>query len=142
MEEKESTVSVSGSPGNTESGSPQPMSSSIPHVLNMNVEYSGAATAPPPVVAAAVTAMAATPGSTGGGGGQGSLDLFGKKKRGRPRKYDADGNLRMTYKQSDVPQGGPRFSLSPSEFSSSSKRVRGRPTGSGNWQLLASFGEY
>ncbi|KAI4300408.1 hypothetical protein L6164_033791 [Bauhinia variegata] len=129
MDEKDSTISAS--PGNTESGSP--VSASVPEVMNMaNVENSGGAT-----VAAVAPATISTPASTGGGG---SLDLFGKKKRGRPRKYDADGNLRSVYQS--APQASPGFSLSPgspSEFSS--KRGRGRPTGSGNWQLLASLGD-
>nr|POE90966.1 at-hook motif nuclear-localized protein 1 [Quercus suber] len=64
-------------------------------------------------------------------------DSLGKKKRGRPRKYDADGNLRVSYTAAQPPPG---FTLSPSDFSSS-KRGRGRPPGSGNWQLLASLGE-
>ncbi|KAI4349033.1 hypothetical protein L6164_009685 [Bauhinia variegata] len=130
MEEKESTVS--GSPGNTESGSP--ISASVPQVMNMaNMENNvGAA------VAAAAPATIATPASTGGGGG--SFDLFGKKKRGRPRKYDADGNLRLAYHS--APQAATGFSLSPGSASDfSSKRGRGRPRGSGNWQLLASLGD-
>lgn len=70
--------------------------------------------------------------NTGGLGG----DLMGKKKRGRPRKYDSDGNLRVQYVKSPPP---------PSHSSSSdysSKRGRGRPPGSGNWQLLASLGQF
>ncbi|KAJ7971483.1 AT-hook motif nuclear-localized protein [Quillaja saponaria] len=127
MEEKESTIS--GSLGNSESDSPIPsVSNSMPQMaVNMNVETSIGAT------------TTITPGSTGGGG-QGSFDLFGKKKRGRPRKYDSDGNLNLAYQKVTPPPPG--FSLSPtspSEFSS--KRGRGRPSGSGNWQLLASLGE-
>ncbi|KAM7531644.1 hypothetical protein LguiB_035054 [Lonicera macranthoides] len=86
--------------------------------------------------------------NTGGLGG----DLIGKKKRGRPRKYDSDGNLRIQYVKSPAPPSGlvhppPGFTLSHSSSSSdySSKRGRGlgrgRPPGSGNWQLLASLGE-
>ncbi|KAK3226718.1 hypothetical protein Dsin_006580 [Dipteronia sinensis] len=70
------------------------------------------------------------------------------KKRGRPRKYDSDGNLRLpTYNNNNnknpaAASSPPGFSLTPStDFSSSSKRGRGRPPGSGNWQLLASLGE-
>ncbi|THG02831.1 hypothetical protein TEA_014152 [Camellia sinensis var. sinensis] len=84
-----------------------------------------------------------TPGGDGGGGGGG--DLVGKKKRGRPRKYDSDGNLRLSCVSPPPAQAPPPpgFCLSlpaaSSEFSS--KRGRGRPSGSGNWQLLASLGE-
>lgn len=86
--------------------------------------------------------MAGSGGGGCGGGAAGGVDSSGKKKRGRPRKYDADGNLRLPYQamSSSSPTG---FTLSPSsppEFSSS-KRGRGRPAGSGNWQILASFGE-
>ncbi|GMP50085.1 hypothetical protein CsSME_00016837 [Camellia sinensis var. sinensis] len=82
-----------------------------------------------------------TPGGDGGGGGG---DLVGKKKRGRPRKYDSDGNLRLSCVSPPPAQAPPPpgFCLSlpaaSSEFSS--KRGRGRPSGSGNWQLLASLG--
>ncbi|KAL2509255.1 AT-hook motif nuclear-localized protein 1 [Forsythia ovata] len=82
-----------------------------------------------------------------GGGGSGEL-MMGKKKRGRPRKYDSDGNLRVPYVGSP-PGGVPPppsvgFTLSPtpaSKYSSGSKKGRGRPPGSGNWQILASLGE-
>ncbi|KAK7267886.1 hypothetical protein RIF29_20566 [Crotalaria pallida] len=76
-----------------------------------------------------------------------SSDLFGKKKRGRPRKYDADGNLNIKYQNAKTspPPGFAALSptTSPSEFSSSYKRGRGRSTNSTNWQLLSasSFGE-
>ncbi|KAK9290445.1 hypothetical protein L1049_008615 [Liquidambar formosana] len=120
MEEKESTVS--GSPGNSETESP-PSSGVMPHAMNtamndMSMERS----------------LSATP--VGGGS---TLDLLGKKKRGRPRKYDSDGNLRLSYTQALPPPPGFAFSPPSSEFSS--KRGRGRPPGSGNWQLLASLGE-
>lgn len=150
MEEKESTVS--GSPGNAGTESPPaPLSNSVTQVapaLNVGTEGTGfGLTAPAPATitpsgAAAAgrgTTPAATPATTG------SVDSFGKKKRGRPRKYDADGNLRLSYVT--PPSQTTPFSLSspvssPSEFSSSSKRGRGRPPGSGNWQLLASLGEF
>ncbi|KAI3473939.1 hypothetical protein Pfo_028513 [Paulownia fortunei] len=85
-------------------------------------------------------------GVGGGGGGSGEI-MMGKKKRGRPRKYDSDGNLRAAYVRS--PPGAaaqtpsqPGFTLStpPSyEYTSGSKRGRGKPSGSGNWQALASL---
>ncbi|PON52968.1 PPC domain containing protein [Trema orientale] len=146
MEEKESTVS--GSPVNSGTESPPaPLSNLVAHQVgpvNAGTEGSFGSTATATI----------TPSSTGGGGltaavtatGTGSVDSFGKKKRGRPRKYDADGNLRLSY--ATPPSGSTTpFSLSspvssPSEFSSSSKRGRGRPPGSGNWQLLASLGEF
>ncbi|PON56108.1 PPC domain containing protein [Parasponia andersonii] len=146
MEEKESTVS--GSPGNSGTESPPaPLRNLVAHQVgpvNAGTKGSFGSTATATI----------TPSSTGGGGptavvtatGTGSADSFGKKKRGRPRKYDADGNLRLSY--ATPPSGSTTpFSLSspvssPSEFSSSSKRGRGRPPGSGNWQLLASLGEF
>lgn len=94
---------------------------------------------------ATATTTIISPSSTGGGGTQGSVDLFGKKKRGRPRKYDSDGNLRLAYSNSTgvTTPPPPGFSLSPSSPSEfSSKRGRGRPPGSGNWQLLASLGKF
>ena len=148
MEERESTVS--GSPGNSGTESPPaPVSNSVTQVAGVNVGTETRFVSPATI----------TPTSTGVGGGGGtvpapatttgsSVDSFGKKKRGRPRKYDADGNLRLSYMAGVTPpsQTTP-FSLSspvssPSEFSSSSKRGRGRPPGSGNWQLLASLGEF
>ncbi|GAB4833489.1 hypothetical protein Ancab_031733 [Ancistrocladus abbreviatus] len=187
MEEKESTVS--GSPGNTDSGSPTPLSGvvplpPVPQVMGMSMERNFA------IPASAVTGVgggqgggfgggggAGPEGGFGGGGGTGQGGVFGgggsgggvvggisvsgftgggsggdllmgKKKRGRPRKYDMDGNLRLTY-----PGGGgggrgggvvsppPGFKLLSGSDFSSSKRGRGRPPGSGNWQLLASLGE-
>lgn len=79
------------------------------------------------------------------GGGNGDLSM-GKKKRGRPRKYDADGNLNPAYiKSPTAVQAGFTLSTPPSyEYSSGTKKGRGRPSGSGsgNWQILASLGEY
>ncbi|XP_047336393.1 AT-hook motif nuclear-localized protein 7-like [Impatiens glandulifera] len=66
-----------------------------------------------------------------------SADLSGKKKRGRPRKYDADGNLRIPVKSPSLTG----FTLTSPKSEFSSKRGRGRPLGSGNWQVLASLGE-
>ncbi|XVE96514.1 hypothetical protein REPUB_Repub02eG0229100 [Reevesia pubescens] len=156
MEEKESTIS--GSLGNSDTDSPPaPVSSLVlPQVMNMDMNMSinmsfgrsldSAATA----TGAGTTITSATeiPGSGGGTslgspGSGGGLDSLGKKRRGRPRKYDADGNLRLPYHQVMATNSPPGFTLSPSsptEFSSS-KRGRGRPPGSGNWQLLASLGE-
>ncbi|KAL2229336.1 AT-hook motif nuclear-localized protein 1 [Sesamum indicum] len=83
-------------------------------------------------------------GAVGGRGGGGNGDLtMGKKKRGRPRKYDADGNLNPAYiKSPPVLPAGFTLSTPPSyEYSSGSKKGRGRPSGSGNWHILASLGE-
>ncbi|KAL7170354.1 hypothetical protein ACSBR2_035259 [Camellia fascicularis] len=123
---------VSGSPvvGNWETESP-PVSGGggvvLPQVMmNMSMERS--------------LGITTTGGGSVVGGGDGGLLV--KKKRGRPRKYDSDGNLRLP-SISPPPPGfsfSPPFSSSSSEFSSS-KRGRGRPPGSGNWQLLASLGE-
>ncbi|CAJ1968751.1 unnamed protein product [Sphenostylis stenocarpa] len=124
----------------------QPMNMNVN--MNMNVGNTEGTTTPTPaptpptttmvpsVPAATTTTTLATttPGSTGG---QGSFDLFGKKKRGRPRKYDADGNLRVSATPTPPPPG---FTLStPPEFSN--KRGRGKHTAFGNYQLFSSFGE-
>ncbi|KAK3020529.1 hypothetical protein RJ639_046218 [Escallonia herrerae] len=105
-----------------------------------------------PVIGGATATAAAAAGGGGGvvapqvvntnlavSSGGGNADSTGKKKRGRPRKYDADGNLTAPY-LNKVASPPPGFYLTPSpDFSS--KRGRGRPPGSGNWQLLASLGE-
>lgn len=67
-----------------------------------------------------------------------------KKKRGRPRKYDADGNLRVPPAVSipGLSASPTGFSISHSNFSPNRSRGRGRPPGSGNWQLLASLGQF
>ncbi|KAK6943961.1 PPC domain [Dillenia turbinata] len=108
IEEKESTAS--GSPINSGTESPSPVRQVVPELMNMAVNMSMERNL-----------------SVGGG----SLDSLAKKKRGRPRKYDADGNLRVF--------SPPGFSVS-SDFSAS-KRGRGRPPGSGNWQVLAQLGK-
>ncbi|KAF7804343.1 AT-hook motif nuclear-localized protein 7-like [Senna tora] len=112
---------VFASPGNSLSASPpQP----LPHLPNM---------APP------ATATMMSPATTAGS--QGTFDLFGKKKRGRPRKYDSDGKLRLTTSYQGAPSSQQQaFSLSPTSTSDfSAKRGRGRPPGSGNRQILASL---
>ena len=123
MQEKE--ILTSGSPASfSETGSPTllPFSGGVgggmvPQVMGMGVNMSL--------------------GGTFGGGGNGSCgDVTGKKKRGRPRKYDSDGNLRVSYKSPP-----PGFLLSPHSSDLSAKKGRGRPPSSGNWQLLASLGE-
>ncbi|KAM4078518.1 hypothetical protein ACB094_09G044000 [Castanea mollissima] len=135
MEERESTVS--GSLGNSDTDSP-PAPLSNMAAVNTSLGVSTTTTTMvmmtetntnTDTTTKATTATTTTPVSSG--------DLLGKKKRGRPRKYDADGNLRVSYTAAQPPPG---FTLSPSDFSSS-KRGRGRPPGSGNWQLLASLGE-
>ncbi|XP_027363211.1 AT-hook motif nuclear-localized protein 7-like [Abrus precatorius] len=130
--------------------SPPPVTNSLPQVMNMNMSMnmnvgssettptptpaSVTAPAPPPTTTVPAVPTTTTPGSTGG---QGSFDLFGKKKRGRPRKYDADGNLRLSATQPPAPPG---FTLSTSsEFSS--KRGRGKHAAFANYQLFSSFGE-
>ena len=125
--------------------------------MNMNINLSlersldSAATATATATAegagaagALISAATVIPGSGGGtlwspGSGAG-LDSLGKKRRGRPRKYDADGNLRFPYPV--VTTSPPGFTLSPSSPTeySFSKRGRGRPPGSGNGQILASLG--
>ncbi|KAG5126276.1 hypothetical protein JHK82_027111 [Glycine max] len=112
---------------------PPPPPSSVPQPMNMNVNMNmnvvntteGTTPTPTPTtmvvpaVPAPTTTTLAVATTT-----PGSLDLFGKKKRGRPRKYDADGNLRVSARPTPTPPSG--FTLStPSEYSSS-KRGRGK----------------
>ncbi|WJX11583.1 hypothetical protein P8452_02179 [Trifolium repens] len=133
----------------TESPQQQLVSNSFPQVMNMNMNIDSTSlvnTVVPPVtsmvppVTSTVTTTTTTPT-----GNSGSLDLFGKKKRGRPRKYDADGNLNPSYKKEKPPtltsptSPPPGFTLSTNDFSS--KKGRGKPTSFGNYQILSSFGE-
>ncbi|GAU37871.1 hypothetical protein TSUD_22870 [Trifolium subterraneum] len=136
--------------------SPQQLvSNSFPQLMNMNINtttlVNTVVPVPPettsmvPPVTSTVpttTLTTTTPTSTPLGN---SLDLFGKKKRGRPRKYDADGNLNPSYKKEKPPtltaptSPPPGFTMSTNDFSS--KKGRGKPTGFGNYQILSSFGE-
>ncbi|CAL9138675.1 unnamed protein product [Musa acuminata var. zebrina] len=101
-----------------------------------------------PSVVSGVTEMAVPPAEgaglamgvlgSGGGGGGGSGgssggDLFGRKKRGRPRKYGPDGMALALTPTSGSP-------ISP--VFSDGKRGRGRPPGSGKYQILAALGEW
>ncbi|KAL1082884.1 hypothetical protein V6Z11_D09G162600 [Gossypium hirsutum] len=125
MEEKLSTMSMSL--GNSDTNSPYlPLGSLVlSQVMNMDLERNldNAATGEGATISTTATAV---PGPSGGG-----VDSLGKKRRGRPRKYDADGNLRLPYKLATT---------SPTDFSSS-KRGRGRPPASSNCHLLASIVE-
>ncbi|RRT67187.1 hypothetical protein B296_00025295 [Ensete ventricosum] len=110
-------------------------------------EYSAASipsTSPPaaafPGAVAGVMAMLVPPpegaaqalGTMGsGGGGSSGADLFGRKKKGRPRKYGPDG-MALALSPTSVSPFCP--------LSSDGKRGRGRPPGSGKYQLLASLG--
>lgn len=60
-----------------------------------------------------------------------------KKKRGRPRKYGSDGQVSLGL--SSLPD---KPKPSSGEDSSTSKRNRGRPLGSGRKQQLATLGNY
>ncbi|KAI9086283.1 hypothetical protein K1719_031737 [Acacia pycnantha] len=72
--------------------------------------------------------VVAEPATTPASGGQANFDLLGKKKRGRPRKYDADGNLTTSYQNHK----------SASASSLSSKKARPKPLP----HLFASFGGF
>ncbi|KAF8403209.1 hypothetical protein HHK36_011308 [Tetracentron sinense] len=97
MEEKDSRIS--GSALNTETESPQ--SDVVPKEMDMSVNMG-------------------MDRSLGFGGGR------GKRKRGRPRKYDVEASM------------GYSNSTAFSEFIP--KRGRGRPKGSGKWQRIDSLG--
>ncbi|OIW19952.1 hypothetical protein TanjilG_30886 [Lupinus angustifolius] len=136
MEMKDITVSSS------------PLSTSLlPQMMNLNMNNTIATTTvvtvPQPEAATTITttttttkvpeAEATTAITTTATPVQGSVvDSVGKKKRGRPRKYDSEGNLRVSAKQQ---QG---FSMSPTSPPSSSKRGRGKLFGFNNFHLLAS----
>lgn len=115
---QDNDFAMAGSTGNSlSSGSP-------PH--------SSANVAPPttatPASGAAPTVMQGTSGGSGQGtGSNDGRDMFGKKKRGRPRKYDAEGNL-----------VAPSRTPGPSGSGYSRKTGRGRLLGSGNFQFLNS----
>ncbi|KAH1122083.1 hypothetical protein J1N35_005243 [Gossypium stocksii] len=130
MEEKESTIS--GSLGNSDTDSPPAPVSSLqvlPQVMNINSMSSETA-----------TTMTST--VIPGPGGRTLSDSLGKKKRGRPRKYDADGNLRVPYQiVTTTTNSPPGFTLSPSSPTEFSSHKRGKGRSPGNWQLLASLGE-
>ncbi|KAK6147116.1 hypothetical protein DH2020_018028 [Rehmannia glutinosa] len=85
-------------------------------------------------------------GPIGVGGGGGQL-LMGRKKRGRPRKYDSEGNLNAAYVKSPPVAAAqtaaqPGFTLStPPSYEYTSGPKRG-PSGSGNWNALASLGQF
>ncbi|KAA8520623.1 hypothetical protein F0562_014879 [Nyssa sinensis] len=57
-----------------------------------------------------------------------------KRKRGRPRKYGGDGTVSLAL--------SPSSSTPPPMITSTQKRGRGRPPGTGRKQQLASFGEW
>ncbi|KAL3623374.1 hypothetical protein CASFOL_032190 [Castilleja foliolosa] len=177
VEDRESTDSGSLS-GNPESESPPLSGDGIysdnsgaagggaggvaPGLINMNIsmESSAAGINSPAVgVGGGVIGSGGVIGGgiidSGGGGGSGGVRVgensglsMGKKKRGRPRKYDADGNLNPSYIKSPPvaaapPQAGFTLSTPPSyEHSAGSKRGRGKHTGPGSSSfLLASLGE-
>lgn len=124
-------------------GSPeQVVTNTLPQPMNMNINMSVGntdTTTGTTTMVHDVTTTTTTPPPPGFSGG-GSLDLFGKKKRGRPRKYDSEGNLNLSYKKTTTPTSPQGFTLSSNDFSS--KRGRGKSTGFGNYQIISSFGEY
>lgn len=160
FEDKESTESgspVMGGPGVGADGS-----GVLPQVMNRAVSMS---------MEKSLGVVSPAPGGAGGavgGEGEGALvatavvssggsDLTNssvKKKRGRPRKYDSDGNLRVPYIAAAAAAGAFSSQPQPTGFTlttppgfSSPKRGRGRPagsgSGSGNWKSFApSLGEF
>ncbi|KAE8679394.1 AT-hook motif nuclear-localized protein 1 [Hibiscus syriacus] len=136
MEEKKSTIS--GSALNSDSDSPPAPVSSLqvlPQVMNVNTGLERSI-----VSSTAATAITTTTASPVSGVGGTLSDSLGKKKRGRPRKYDADGNLRLPYQV--VTASPPGFTLSHSSATEFNSSKRGKVRSStGNWQLLASLGE-
>ncbi|CAA0842931.1 AT-hook motif nuclear-localized protein 1 [Striga hermonthica] len=157
MEMDDSTESGSLS-GNPESYSP-PLSGAgdysasggggAPRLINVNIS---AEHAPAVESGGGAVSGGGFPGggpSGGPGGGNGDLTAV-KKKRGRPRKYDAEGNLNPAYIKSPPlaaaqppPQAGFTLSTPPSyEYSVGPKRGRGKHhSGHTSWPVLASLGE-
>ncbi|XP_061344556.1 AT-hook motif nuclear-localized protein 5-like [Gastrolobium bilobum] len=60
-----------------------------------------------------------------------------KKKRGRPRKYGPDGQVSLRLSPMSAPANS-----TPGSITTSNKRGRGRPPGSGRKQQLAALGEW
>lgn len=152
---------------NTESGSPSGNSEidSLPSIENGGaaagavVKNAGATSSAAVAVGGQIIGTGQTMGGgitgiggeiSAGGGGIASIELtVAKKKRGRPRKYDANGNLTPGYVKSAMKSppaaaAQPCFTLStpPSYgFTSGAKRGRGRSAGSGSLKTLASLGK-
>ncbi|AES60637.1 AT hook motif DNA-binding family protein [Medicago truncatula] len=127
---------------NVSVGSPQQLvtTNTLPQEMNMNISVGNSIVTTIGTSIVALEAPTVTPTTTT----PGSLDLFGKKKRGRPRKYDADGNLNPSYKKivkttTPILTSPPGFTLSTNEFAS--KKGRGKSTGFVNYQTFSSFGE-
>ncbi|KAI3989817.1 hypothetical protein MKX01_040787 [Papaver californicum] len=132
MEGRESTVS--GSSPTTETESPVSGGGGFvvqPQIMDMAVNMS----------------MEKTMANNNGGGGGMENNSLERKKRGRPRKYNSDGNMTNAF---SVSSSSPRNFFSPiiltppagaSNNYSADKRGRGRPPGSSNRQVLASLGE-
>ncbi|GER43445.1 AT hook motif DNA-binding family protein [Striga asiatica] len=157
MEDRESTDSGSLS-GNPESYSP-PLSGAgdyaasggggAPGLINVNISAEHAASVESGGGAVSGGGLPGCGGPSGGpGGGNGDLTAV-KKKRGRPRKYDAEGNLNPAYIKSPPlaaaapPQAGFTLSTPPSyDYSVGPKRGRGKHhSGHTSWPVLASLGE-
>ncbi|KAJ0088748.1 hypothetical protein Patl1_32354 [Pistacia atlantica] len=130
MEEKESTISGSTG-GNSYTDSPPPVSSNVllpqPPPPSSQVAVSNVERNIDLSAGAVAVAVAAAPENNNNNNNNsgGSGDLFGKKKRGRPRKYDSEGNLRLQPSSFPLVSSPPGFTLTPSPDYSSSKRGRG-----------------
>lgn len=78
-----------------------------------------------------------TGSSPDGGSGVPSSGEPVKKKRGRPRKYGPDGSVSLMLSPMSA-----TASSTPGSGTSSEKRPRGRPPGSGRKQQLATLGTF
>lgn len=112
-------------------------------------------TSPSPTPLAA--AAAAAPHQGGGGGSAGSVTegsspatLHGlsinigepvKKKRGRPRKYGPDGAMALALNPTSAAGSMPPGGFSSSVNSDPTKKVKGRPPGSGKKPQMAALGD-
>lgn len=108
---------------------------------------SSTSTSPTPLAAPA-------PHQGGGGGSAGSVtegsSLHGlsinigepiKKKRGRPRKYGPDGTMGLALNPTSAAGSMPPGGFSSSVNSDPTKKVKGRPPGSGKKQQTAALGD-
>lgn len=114
-------------------------------------------TSPSPIPLAAAAAPAPASHQGGGGGsassvteGSSPVTLHGlsinigepvKKKRGRPRKYGPDGTMALALNPTSAAGSMPPAGFSSSVNSDPTKKVKGRPLGSGKKQQMAALGD-
>ncbi|GAB2272230.1 hypothetical protein Dimus_007051 [Dionaea muscipula] len=131
MEEKES--SASGSPAITECGSPKPITQLLPPTsVRIGISVDGSD--------GAGTTSGGRVGAAEGTWSSGCDLAVGRRKKGRPRRYGYDGNVRVKYPMAAEGGGGvgspPGFDVSDLGH----KRGHGMSSGSANCYLLGPSG--